>query len=484
MRRVIAALISLLVALAWLTSAPTAANASVKGSMTRLAVSPPHPIRGSNFTVFGRVSTKVVRKVELQSKTAGKWRTIATGNTERTGRFSFSTSTSAASLQLRTYAKRTRIKHKTYRSVISRVFTLTTSEAPVSQKVAAIAAGGDHTCAVLVVGTVKCWGNTTFGQAGVSLSNNHLTPPVQVPGISKAIAITAGSDHSCALIADGTIKCWGMGDNGQLGNGATESTATPVTVLGISDAVAVSAGYWDTCALLRDATVKCWGYNTWGQLGDGTTVDSSTPVAVKGLTGAVKIAAGEHSCAILNDATIKCWGLNWDGALGDGTETDRHTPVSVESISNAVDVIVGEYYTCSVLADGGVKCWGAVDLKPGTYTSVVSDSPVAIPGISNAQSISGNAGSHICSLLKDGTLKCWVARGADYETGPYPDNVTWGANPTAVQGVSNAASVIAGAGYTCVLRTDQTVHCWGDNSDMNLGSSLSIPVGTVVAVIL
>jgi alpha-tubulin suppressor-like RCC1 family protein len=117
----------------------------------------------------------------------------------------------------------------------------------------------------------------------------------------------------------------------QLGDGTTTDRTTPVTVSGLSNAVAIAAGYEHTCTLLSDGTVKCWGYNGYGQLGDGTTTDRTTPVTVSGLSNALAIAADRwHTCALLSDGTVKCWGSNFHGQLGDeGTETNSYTPVTV-----------------------------------------------------------------------------------------------------------------------------------------------------------
>jgi alpha-tubulin suppressor-like RCC1 family protein len=89
--------------------------------------------------------------------------------------------------------------------------------------------------------------------------------------------------HRCALLADGSIECWGNDYHGQLGDGPTFSTASLVTVSGITQAIAVAAGGSHACALLRDGSVQCWGDNICGQLGDGTTTQRSRPVPVKGL---------------------------------------------------------------------------------------------------------------------------------------------------------------------------------------------------------
>ena len=205
----------------------------------------------------------------------------------------------------------------------------------------AISTGGGHSCAIHQNGTISCWGRNDYGQLGNNTGGTEYdrsSAPVAVEGIEDATAISTGGGHSCAIHQNGNISCWGNNYYGQLGNGTGaigDKSLVPVRVNGVSDAVAISAGGVHSCALLQNGNISCWGRNDYGQLGNGTGGTeydrSSVPVAVEGIEDATAISAGGgHSCAIHQNGKISCWGNNHFGQLGNNTGSgigDDHNPL-------------------------------------------------------------------------------------------------------------------------------------------------------------
>ena len=285
-----------------------------------------------------------------------------------------------------------------------------------AQSYASVAAGGSHSCAVSRSGGVVCWGLNGGGQLGNN-SRISSTAPVAVSLASgdRAVAVSAGWHHSCAVLSTGVVKCWGTQGKG----GSASLIPAPVAFWDAADsAVAIAAGTNHSCALLSDGQIKCWGLNLNGQLGSASLIPtaSATPlqVALGGSTAVSIAVGGNNSCALLSDGQIKCWGSNSAGRLGTGdtTSTTSATPLQVAlGGSTAVSVAVGADYSCALLSDGGSKCWGAMRGVGDTITTAFA-TPVAVAlGGSTAVSIavgtSPSSASHSCALLSDGGVKCW-----------------------------------------------------------------------------
>ena len=330
----------------------------------------------------------------------------------------------------------------------------------------ALGAGVSHSCALGLDRIVQCWGRNGDGQLGNASTVDSFTP-VSVAGITTAVGLAVGDQHSCARLASGEVRCWGLNSNGQLGDGSTVNSSSSVAVTGIDGitniATAVAAGGSHSCAVLSDGTVRCWGWNGKGQLGNGTLTQSPTPVAVNGIDGINNIATavaagGSHSCARLSTGKVLCWGSNANGQLGNGNSTPQFTsPVTVSGIATAVSIAAGTGHNCALLTDGTVKCWGLnADGQLGNGTTTDSLLPVTVTGIDGINGIAveiAAGGSHSCALLSDGTVKCWGLN-ADGQLGSGTKSSS--STPVTVSGINNNASAIAAGGsHSCArLSTD------------------------------
>lgn len=199
-----------------------------------------------------------------------------------------------------------------------------------------VAAGAGHTCARLRSGSVRCWGADGFGQLGNDAAIAGSAVPVTVMGITDAVWIGAGTHHACAVTSLGSVRCWGNDEFGQVGDGTADpgAPATPLprpAVTGITDAIRVGAGIDHTCVLRSSGIVSCFGNNMFLQLGRPMLMPrmSAVPVDVMGVTGATELSVGEHHGCLRDASGVRCWGRNTNGQLGIGSTTNQSTPMSV-----------------------------------------------------------------------------------------------------------------------------------------------------------
>ncbi|MET3176386.1 UNVERIFIED_ORG: alpha-tubulin suppressor-like RCC1 family protein [Arthrobacter sp. UYCu721] len=217
--------------------------------------------------------------------------------------------------------------------------TTTDSAVPVQVSgltgVKAIWGNGASAYALLNDGTVRAWGDNSMGMLGDGTTTRSTTP-VQVTGLTGVKEIATLGAAAYALLTDGTVRAWGYNANGRLGNGTTTDSSVPVQVLGLSGVKSLATSIYGTAyALLTDGTVRAWGSGNGGDLGNGISADSSVPVQVSGLTGVKELSAtfSLGAYALLTDGTLRAWGVNRNGQLGDGTTTNSSVPVVVSGLS-------------------------------------------------------------------------------------------------------------------------------------------------------
>jgi alpha-tubulin suppressor-like RCC1 family protein len=253
-----------------------------------------------------------------------------------------------------------------------------------------VAAGARFSCARLDTGRVRCWGIGSYGALGYGNTHDvgdNETPasagPVDLGAGRTAVAITGGGRHTCAILDNGKVRCWGLGDFGQLGYGNTRvigddetpGSVGPVNLGAGRTAVAITGGGYHTCAILDNGKVRCWGEGRQGQLGYGNRKDigdnegpaSVRPVKLGKGRKAIAISAyGQHSCAVLNNRKVRCWGTGRYGQLGYGNTRnigDNEHPSSVGTVKlgrgrKAVAIQGGGRHTFALLDNGRLRSWG------------------------------------------------------------------------------------------------------------------------------
>jgi alpha-tubulin suppressor-like RCC1 family protein len=372
----------------------------------------------------------------------------------------------------------------------------------------AMSLGYEFGCAVVSNGDVRCWGDNGSGQLSqgnfANVGDNAGESTALVPLPRPAVAVAAGESFACAILDTGQVRCWGDNDYGQLAQGNTTpvgdspgETAVPVA-LG-RRAVALTAGDSHVCAILDNGQLRCWGYNGDGELGQGNTDDigddpgeTTVPVSLPRRVAAV--AAGDYStCVVLDNGQLRCWGDNSSGELMQGNEDDvgdsvGETTAAVDTGGRAVRAITGgNSHYCAIYADGTVHCWGYSglgNLGLGRTTNFGDDpgeTNVGHTDLGGRRAVAVAAGHHhTCAVLDTGRMRCWGYNGSG-QLG-LGNNLSVGDDPgesTAAVDLSGPVRAVAGgSGSTCAVNASG-LRCWGDASSGQLarGSTTSFGAG-------
>lgn len=320
-----------------------------------------------------------------------------------------------------------------------------------------IASGAYHSCVLLDSSEVKCWGRNSSGQLGLADTADRgnaasemgdLLPVVDLGSGRTAVAVAAGAAHTCALLDNAQVKCWGHNGFGQLGLGDTANRGDaagemgdllPAVDLGAGrTAIKLAAGGYHTCAQLDTGDVKCWGGNFYGQLGLGDVANRGDatnemgdflPVVNLGSGRSVRYlaASGVHNCAVLDNDDTKCWGRNDAGQLGLGDTVNRGDgvnemgdllpAVNLGTGRHALKLAAGGAHSCALLDDGTMKCWGLNRngqlgqgdvANRGDAANEMGDLLPAIDLGAGRGVIKLAVGlEHSCALLDDDSIKCW-----------------------------------------------------------------------------
>lgn len=294
-----------------------------------------------------------------------------------------------------------------------------------------------HVCARMGDGTVRCMGENHHGELGPTARGATLRIPTDIDGLGESVEVITGRRLTCARHRDGSVRCIGSAEAGQLGTGSDPTPSPEGTFLpvrGVSGATRLSTSMGTTCALVGDGTLLCWGRET-----------EATALAYPGLSGVAEFDLDGlfHGCARFTNGTLRCGRFARPIPVTDATQLDA-----------------GQSHACARRRDGSVRCWGfnssgqlgALEPPPDMYTPVD-------PGLQCVvQVVAG--GDHTCALITDGTVRCWGSN----HFGQIGDGSTLDRPvPVSVRGVSEVVRLVAGPTTTCGIREDRSVVCWGSS---------------------
>ena len=485
-------------------SGSTSGPVQPTGAKLAFTVQPSNAVAGAASTPAVRVAVQDAQGNTVTTATTSI--TVAIGTNPASGTLS-GTTTVAAVNGVATFANVSINNPGTGYTFTASATTLTgaTSNsfnitAPITAGRLRLSAGFGHTCGVTTSGAAYCWGDNTYGELGNGTTTTSATPVAVSGGLSLATLSAAGFESTCGVTTSGAAYCWGVNQQGELGNGSITGpqtcvgyacSLTPVAVSGGLSFATVSAGYLSACGVTTGGAAYCWGDNNYGELGiDSSTgpqtcvnsatigyACSGTPVAVAGRLSFATVSAGfDTACGLTTSGAAYCWG---SGPLGDGYFSSSSTAVAVSGGLSFATVSAGDGLACGVTTTGAAYCWGNNtngELGNGS-TTTYSATPVAVSGGLSFNTVSASIGdNYACGVTTGGAAYCW----GDNTYGELGNgSTTRSLTPVAVSGGLSFATVSAGYHYTCGVTTGGAAYCWGEGA---LGNGSTTKTLTPVAV--
>ena len=351
----------------------------------------------------------------------------------------------------------------------------------------AIAAGNSHTVSVRNDGTVWTWGLGTQGQLGDGTSGNSTTTvraitPLQVPGIDgvEAVEDSTGFGFVLALKSNGTVWGWGNDFNAQLGDGASnvQVRTRPVQTVGLTNVKGIAAGDVYGAAVKTDGTVWIWGAPV---LTGGFNL-ITTPIQLSGIANVTAIAGGNrHLLMLKTDKTVWAIGVNSMGQLGNGN-TNSTTPLQVAGLSNVARIAAGDEFSLAVKEDGTIWAWGSNSngqLGPGGGNTDFNPhpNPVQVTGLPGGIANISAGGAFCLALAGDGTIWSW-GKNSSFQLGHGSGSSTT-PTPGQIPNFGNVVSIAGGLSHSVALKSDGSVWSWGLNLEGEVGDSTTNTVRTV-----
>ena len=300
----------------------------------------------------------------------------------------------------------------------------------------------------------------------------------------------SGYEHSCAIMSDDSVYCWGNGQYGALGTNSTTSSTTPVPVytqdvLNGKTIKQITTGYYHTCVIASDDKDYCWGYGLAGRLGDNGIVQKNAPYPVREFATTVvsQIAAGnEHTCSLNSERKLYCWGRGVNGELGRDVLLGSTTPTAVNmnnfGTESVKQVVAGDKFTCAATVEGTAFCWGS-NITGRTGVGLAAGRtqyPTEVKGFNGKKVESISVGdSHACAVISGGQeVYCW-GKNTKGQLGVtamgyrnIASRVSFGSS--ILSGGKTVKNVYAGGEFTCMVLNTGEIYCWGANSKGQIGN--------------